>query len=128
MLLINYFIQVRPSASATSTSVNSSPSTPLSLIPTSSSSNPPSIQRAVSSNIIVASNNHPNMPPARSHSNILPSRTNVCINKYFNGIKIFNLIVTIFYIYESNSFITSIIYSNSYYCTRTKTSTSFTFE
>ena len=60
--------------------MNPSPSTPLSLIPAGSPSTP-TIQRSVSSNIIVTSNNHPNMQPTRSQSNILPPRTTVSLEK-----------------------------------------------
>ncbi|CAF0886684.1 unnamed protein product [Rotaria sordida] len=69
--------RVRPSTlNTTPTPINSSPSPSLSLIQSPSPSNCPTIQRSISNNIIVASNNHSNMNTTRSQSNILPSRTN----------------------------------------------------
>ncbi|CAF3857786.1 unnamed protein product [Rotaria sp. Silwood2] len=70
--------RIRPSTiNTTPTPINSSPSPSLSLIQSPSPSSSPTIQRSISNNIIVASNNHSNMNPTRSQSNILPSRTNL---------------------------------------------------
>lgn len=119
--------------------MSSSPSSSLSLIPSSPTSSP-TLQRSLSNNIIVSSNANSNMNQNRAQSNILPSRANVCINipqqkkvlEYFYS---FDLIVTNskYTNYanssiESNFCIKPTNNSSCYNFAWTKTSTSFTIK